>query len=388
MRKVWLRDREISPNRQRSEIEYRPFSANINNNEKIPPITTTTNSINSTKNKLLSSSSSPLLHLKEQYHHNNHNSHNNNESIFYHGPGWKESYRGQVQPRQIPSLNRKVIEKTQRIISKAENEDVRYKGQPGSPGGHIARAVAKSFNDKDNNSISGNSNNNNSISTNSGKGQIILRLDSKPYQFTENVDDMLSFGHFDIDNRPDWDPRFQEYPKEVAEKELKKRIKQRAREKSLASSETAILIIMKDILEMYTSKFEIQKSPTAKFQSPDHLNIDETHVWLRLRIALIKSGELITHRQLEALSNICRQFRESTKQSNKKKRVKIPPILVHFLRYLNLVLGGSSSFRSAQIILLRDLSYLLKLIQNVSSFILFILFYFFITFIISFRLIH
>jgi hypothetical protein len=341
MKNIWLRERELSPKRLRHDVEYRPFSASCDGTEKMPPI--------SSKRRPSTSNDS------------------GGASIARKNLPWKDGYTRLHKSICAPSLDKRTLKKTKTLLHKAESSDVRYVGGPGSPGGHIAREVSKYRSDS-----------NQCNPPASGQG-VLLRQESKPYIFTEDIEKFISFGHFDIDSRPQWDPRFREYPKERATLELTKRMKQRAKEKVLASSDSAILVIMRDILEMYTSKFHLPNSQDAKFQSPDNLNLDETHVWLRIRIALHKAGEGVTHRQLEALANICRQYRAasshpgSTSQSReggasspeKKLRVKIPSILIHFMRYLNLLLGGSSSFRSAQFILLRDLTYLLKLLQHV-----------------------
>jgi hypothetical protein len=333
MKNIWLRERELSPKRLRHDAEFRPFSASSDEG-KMPPIA-------SKRRPSTSDDSSRNI------------------------PCWKDGYTGLHKPLLVPSLTKNTLKKTRTLLHKAESRGPRYPGGPGNPGGHIARQVSK-YRSETNLSISG-----------PGQGQgLLLRQESKPYIFTEDTEQMISFGHFDIASRPNWDPRFQEYPKEIAALELHKRMKQRAKEKVLASSDSAILVIMRDILDMYTSHFHLPDSQDAKFQSPDNLNLDETHVWLRIRIALHKTGEGVTHRHLEALANICRQYRASSSQLHpqsgasspqRKRRVKVPPVLIHFMRYLNLLLGGSSSFRSAQFILLRDLTYLLKLLQNVCS---------------------
>lgn len=328
MKNIWLREREFSPNHRTNQVEFRPISASASEMGSIPPISPK-------RPKTNESNIRPLF-------------------------PWKGGYHGVQKSNHVPILNQDSIKRTRTVLQKAIRKDGRSAGAPGSPGGHIAREIAQKM--ADSKSYSG----------------VVLLQEFKPYQFTENVNKMISFGRFDIEARPKWDPRFQQYPKEVAARELDKRMKKRAKERVLATSDSAILVIMRDILEMYTSKFHIPVSQDAKFQAPDHLNPDEIHVWLRLRIALHKAGEGTTHRQLEALANICRQYRADWSQRNlssslphKHARVKIPPILIHFMRYLNLILGGSSSFRSAQFILLRDLNYLLKLIQNVCLFLTF-----------------
>jgi hypothetical protein len=331
MKNIWLRERALSPKRptlSRSEVEYRPISASSASNIKMPPITR--------KNP------NDLLSPKSSQH-------------------WIDGYTGYHKPQRIPFINKKTLKKTRSLLKKVESHPTYGVDGPGAPGGHIARKVNKMISE--------------SKETIAPKA-LLLRQQSKPYQFTEDLNSMISFGHSDITSRPLWEDRFPEYPKEIAAMELEKRMKQRADEKILATSESAILVIMRDILDMYTTKFHSPKTQSGKFQSPDHLNLDETHVWLRLRISLQKAGEAITHRQLEALGNLCRQYRashsstttDSSTSPRKLPRVKIPPILIHCLRYLNLLLGGSHSFRSAQFILLRDLTALLKLIQNVRIF--------------------
>lgn len=327
MKNIWLREREFSPTRRKHEVEYRPISAaaaTSENHSHIPPISPNRPKTNES----------------------------NIKPIF---PCWKGGYHGVHKPNQVPTVNKESIKKTSKILRKAVKNEVRYPGGPGAPGGHIAREVAQN------------------IARSKRHSTVVLLQTTVPYQFTEDTNKMMNFGHYDIEARPKWDPRFPEYPKEIAARELEKRKKKRAKERILATSDSAILVIMRDILEMYTSKFHMPHSQEEKFLSPDNLNPDETHVWLRLRIALYKAGEGVTPRQLVALANICRQYRVSWSQQNmsnspnKHDKIKVPPILVHFMRYLNLILGGSSSFRSAQFILLRDLNYLLRLIQNVCS---------------------
>jgi hypothetical protein len=280
---------------------------------------------------------------------------------------WIAGYTSFHKPQRVPLLDKKILKKTKTLLRKVETTPPAHGVDgPGAPGGHIARVVTQIHSES---------------RDKSSEHTLLLRQESKPYQFTEDVNSMISFGHYDINSRPKWEERFREYPKEIAAKELEKRMKQRSEEKMLASSDSAIMVIMRDILDMYTTKFQPPKTQTGRFQSPDNLNLDETHVWLRLRIGLYKAGEAITHRQLEVLASLCRQYRAASCQPNassssattassisferKQPKVKIPSVLVHFMRYLNLILGGSHSFRSAQFMLLRDLTYLLKLIQNV-----------------------
>mmetsp|Transcript_16839 Transcript_16839/g.25321 ORF Transcript_16839/g.25321 Transcript_16839/m.25321 type:complete len:812 (+) Transcript_16839:154-2589(+) len=254
--------------------------------------------------------------------------------------GWRQSSTGTHKSGFLEPINPdKAVSKTRRILKRASHEDLKFQST-GPPPGHIARELAeKREKEKEQ------------------ARRRMLRQDTKVYNFTEDITKMLSFGQFDCKERPEWDERFIRSHIDKREQALAKRKEKRAREKALSRGQNAISVTMRDVLEMYTLPFTIPKGKKAVVRVPLHLNDDELHVWYKGRMALYHAGTQVQHKNLQQLFSVCRQRMRSTHDNI---------VIVHFLRFVNVILGGTSSFQSAKVILLKDLNYLHRLIQNVN----------------------
>lgn len=229
------------------------------------------------------------------------------------------------------SLERDVI-KARRVLDRAVKEDFTKVNKIGSPGGHIARIEA----DKKGERSPG-------------------RIGQKMFCFSENIDDLMSYHTRETVDRPQWSNRFTRDHLDKAEKEVERRKKKRAKQKSMDAGLNAINLTMHDIVAMYTT-VQADGIQGSFHPSPVHLNDDEMHVWQRLRVSLHHTGQFFSHKALDEVAAAAYRL-----------DAPIHPIFAHFLQYMNIVLGGTSSLSTARMILLKDVSYVLKLIQEVNT---------------------
>ena len=231
------------------------------------------------------------------------------------------------------------ITKARRVIQRAESENFSKINKIGSPGGHIARLEAEKRGER-----------------------LKVKFGQKLFFFSENMDEMLSFHTTDTTpDRPPWSQRFVRNHVERAEKEVERRKKKRAKAKSLSAGQNAINVTMHDVVAMYTSALyspPCGKGSSTAHPTPIHLNDDEIHVWQKLRVSLHKCGQYFSHKCLDEIA-----------ARYKSGRYSMHPSFAHFLRYMNIILGGSTSLQAARHILLTDDSYLLKLLQEVCVYI-------------------
>lgn len=246
-----------------------------------------------------------------------------------HDCNWQAPFRGVNDPSSLKVVNtERLIASTSRIANTA-SKDPRYNGGPGYPGGHIARALGRK-------SSAGN----------------LSRSSTKPFNFSEQY---LSFGRYDVDSRPRWDQRFNHHQRDLAKEAEAERRSKRVEEKTLSVSDKAIVAIIRDVINMYTTRFVLPRSLQQAIAVPLHLNADEAHVWLRIRLTLHNCGQLITQKNIEQIQALCNHSSEGMTN----------PLIVHLLRYLHHLLGGGASYKTAKHILTKNTSYLLRLLQEV-----------------------
>jgi hypothetical protein len=243
---------------------------------------------------------------------------------------------GSNKPKTLAPINiSREISKSRRILGTAEKTDFSVVNKIGAPGGHIARMEADKRGERSPTKSSG----------------------LKMFCFSENIDDLLSYNTKESnEDVPDWEPRFICDHIERAAKAKEKRQQKRAHLRSLNMGLNAINVTMHDIVSMYTTAHAEGSLTGATVETPIHLNDDEAHVWQKLRASLYNCGQQFTHK---AMDEIAARHRDPESVANNN------PIFTHFLQYMNIVLGGTNSLASAKVILLKDLSYLLKLIQDV-----------------------
>ena len=179
----------------------------------------------------------------------------------------------------------------------------------------------------------------------------------KRYNFLTK--DFISFGTYDVYNRPDWNSHSDDQHSTQREK-LK-----RTREK--LAELNAITATAREVISTYSRGKRVYICNDIPFLVPVYLNNHEIHAWRTAQNLLDLHSRSVSQSHLEELASICGvEDSDGSDPLKDKERVRCEhPEVYHFVCYCNLLLGGTQSFLSAKYLLLRDIAALLKFIQQV-----------------------